>query len=190
MTTEQLQAMSPVSGPSAIIASVMDRELVVVLVILPPSSTMIRSLQAASHHSNRSHSPDIISFSHRPSAANPDPKFQSGPFRPVCAAGWPGEGYTGTGARPQRFPWLQIVELGLLWGAFLTLQLLKSHQDRCQAAYFVLFAVQAVSALAAGAFFTWQVGSLGGFGLIAWWVGEYDMSSSVVAVGTQHRSIQ
>ena len=56
-----------------------------------------------------------------------------------------------------RPPWLRVVQLIILWGVFLALQLLKSRQYRCQPMYFILFTVQALVALLSGAFFTLQV---------------------------------
>ncbi|KAK9808079.1 hypothetical protein WJX73_003368 [Symbiochloris irregularis] len=58
-------------------------------------------------------------------------------------------------------PWVQLGELGLLWGVFLALQLLKSQQQRCKPLYFLLFAAQALTALLSGACFTWQAHKAG-----------------------------
>ena len=51
---------------------------------------------------------------------------------------------------------LQAVEMVLMWGGFLALQIAKTRFNRCSGAYGGLFAAEIVLAVGASAFFAWQ----------------------------------
>lgn len=53
-------------------------------------------------------------------------------------------------------PWLQMIEVVLLWACFLGLQLGKGRFERCSVLYFVLFGCQALLSVAANVLFTRQ----------------------------------
>ncbi|KAK9808711.1 hypothetical protein WJX72_002354 [[Myrmecia] bisecta] len=53
-------------------------------------------------------------------------------------------------------PWMQMLQILVLWGAFLTLQLLKSFHSRCTAAYFALYGAQALLAGTTSCWFVHQ----------------------------------
>jgi len=59
------------------------------------------------------------------------------------------------GAHP-RLPWLQLLEVLVLWGGFLGLQLGKGRLQRCSAPYYGIFACQVVLAVVANMLFTVQ----------------------------------